>query len=209
MEDEHSNSIPLQKAGNELSVEHSVEASSIEEARIIFDQAVSRMLDVNQWHVLTGSLLSVFELTDNDGNGINRQQACVNDFFKINLPGPGSQAGEGYDWVQVEWIKHQQEILNVPDSMTMRVRPVANPLDHEAGTAHFFKDTATSTFKVSRDGLTITAAVYGRNEIPNTEGNVIDTIRNTAVAFGAKLGGAHLQWQSLAKGILNDTKILS
>jgi len=203
MKDKQIDSVPTQKTGNELSVEHTVHAVSQEAAKLLYDIAVARMLHVNQWHLLTGSLFSVFQLTDNKGHDINRDQVIVNDYFKINIPAPGTQAGDGYDWVQVEMIDYHTDTKTSADSVTMRVRPVANPADPDAGTAHFFEDSATSTFKVYRNGLSITAAVYGRNESANTAGNVMDSIRNAAVAMGAILGGSHLQWQSLVKGILS------
>ncbi len=201
-----SDPIPTQQTGNELSVEHTVTAASLEDAKVTFSNAVERLFNVNEWQSLTGTLFSVFKLTDDQGNVINRKQTRINDYFRINIPGPGTQAGDGYDWVQVELIKHKSNPESSRESAMMRVRPVENPSDPAAGTAHFFNDRATSTFKVIRKGTNIKAAVYGRNEIPNTEGNMIDTIRNTTVALGAMLGGSQLQWQRLVKGILNNEK---
>ena len=87
--------------------------------------------------------------------------------------------------------------------MLMRVRPATNPNNDRQDVAHFFSDEATSNFMVKREGTTITAAVYGRNEKPNTGAEkAVDKARNTAVATGAVSGFSKLQWKSLVNGFL-------
>jgi hypothetical protein len=67
----------------------------------------------------------------------------------------------------------------------------------------FFNDRSTSSFVLERDGNKVTAAVYGRNEIPNTEtSNVIDKVRNVVVGTSAIAGLADIQWKNLVKGLL-------
>ena len=89
----------------------------------------------------------------------------------------------------------------------MCVRPVASPLDPEKGTAHFFQSDATSTFRVFRRGRTVTAGVYGRNEIPNVKSpDLLDKVRNVTIAIGSFAGASRIQWESLVHGILEDPK---
>ncbi|MBC8052817.1 MAG: hypothetical protein H7Y13_07110 [Sphingobacteriaceae bacterium] len=69
--------------------------------------------------------------------------------------------------------------------------------------AHFFKDDASSTFLVQRNGLTVKAEVHGRNEQANTNTEkFIDKARNILVAAGAMLGFSDFQWKSLVKGLI-------
>ena len=71
----------------------------------------------------------------------------------------------------------------------------------------FFKEDATSTFIVERDGNNLRAAVHGRNELPNTKADKpLDKARNAIVGLGAMLGLSNPQWKSLVKGILDFKK---
>jgi len=83
------------------------------------------------------------------------------------------------------------------------VRPATNPKNERKDIAHFFSEASTSSFIVKRDGNKITAAVYGRNEKPNTNTEkVTDKIRNAAIAAGAISGLSKLQWKSLVNGLV-------
>jgi hypothetical protein len=186
--------VPAQHIGNKLTVEHSVFAESVADAVYLFDQSVRRLLHVNDWGKLANSLLSNFQVTDAQGRDIFRE-AQEGDLFKIDIPGPGR-----FDWVKVEIVKMKT------NRVAMRVRPAASPLETTEQVAHFFKDYATSTFQVFRRGRIVTAGVYGRNEVPNTQNkNVVEKIRNAGVAIGAIAGASKIQWESLVKGILNET----
>ena len=56
-------------------------------------------------------------------------------------------------------------------------------------------------------GIEVKAAVYGRNEVPNTStSNVIDKVRNVVVAMTATLGFSNVQWKSLVKGLVDKIK---
>ena len=190
--------VPEQNAGNKLNVEHSVITSSIKEAITLFSNSVKRLMDVNNWQQLAGSALSHFQVTDKDGQQVNREPK-ESDLFKITVPGP--MTAEKFDWVRVEMIKAKV------NRVAIKVRPVASPLHPKAGTAHFFKDIATSTFQVFRRGRIVTAAVYGRNEVPHINSpDLTDSIRNAAVAIGAIAGASRMQWESLVYGILDQKK---
>jgi hypothetical protein len=189
--------IPEQYKGNKLNVEYTVIASSIKEAVVLFSDSVKRMLNVNGWQELTNSVLSSFKLTDESGKELSRN-AKEGDLFKIDIPGPGNPSGDGFDWVRVEVIIYK---IN---RVAMRVRPVASPTNPTNGTSHFFTREATSTFQIFRRGRIITAGVYSRNEVPNTElVPVPDVIRNTAVAIGAIAGASRVQWESLVRGFIH------
>ena len=84
------------------------------------------------------------------------------------------------------------------------MRPASNPLSDQRDVAHFFKDSATSSFIIKKEDLKVVAGVYGRNEKPNTDTeHIMDKIRNTAIATGAIAGFAKIQWKSLVNGFVS------
>lgn len=194
--------IPEQETGTESNTESSVELESETAAAEAFAELKKRLLDVNNWHSLAGKLTAAFQLTDANGNAVNRSVE-KGDHFKIDIPAPGSVTGEGYDWVQVETIEEEKK--EDSETLAIRVRPATNPNNDHNDVAHFFAEDATSSFMVKRKGKKLTAAVYGRNEKPNTDaGSLLDNARNLAVATGAVAGGAKLQWKSLVDGLVKD-----
>jgi hypothetical protein len=123
------------------------------------------------------------------------------DHFKIDIPGPGPVTGDGYDWVQVEAIEESEK--EDEQSIAIRVRPATNPNNNRKDVAHFFSDDATSCFMVKREHNKVTAAVYGRNEKPNTKTETLTgKARNAAIASGAVTGFSKLQWKSLVNGLV-------
>jgi hypothetical protein len=193
--------IPDQSVGKELTVEGAIYTSNAIEAEMVYARACKRLLNVNGWHTLTDRSVSVFQLTDSKGREL-RSDAQEGNLIKIDVPAPGSLAGSGYDWVEVEKIAR----ISTWDgaSFSMRVRPVPSPIHPDEGVAHFFDDVATSTFEVRRKELFVKASVYGRNEVANVEAEkLLDKVRNSLVATGAKAGMAKLQWEALVNGLLS------
>ena len=190
------NIIPEHKAGTQTNTESSVELTTEREAKQFFQTVKKRLLNVNDWHDLTGAATADFQLTDEKGNPVNRE-AREGDHFKIDIPGPGSVAGNGSDWVQIEIIEEDEDYIGI------RVHPVTDPTNERKDVAHFFNDTSTSSFVVKRENKKITAGVYGRNEKPNTDTEtVVDAIRNISIAAGAISGFSKLQWKSLVDGFV-------
>ena len=194
--------VPQQETGAQSNTEAVRSFETREAATDFFGKLKDRLLNVDNWHTLAGKATADFVLTDNSGEEVDRpvQQG---DHFKIDIPGPGTATGEGYDWVQVESI--EEERTKEGETLAVQVRPATNPLNDKPDVAHFFSDEATSCFMVKRDGTTITAGVYGRNEKPNTGAEaLLDKARNVAVATGAISGFAKLQWKSLVEGLVRD-----
>ena len=174
--------------------------NNVQEACVLYTTARERLLFVHNWGKITGKWSADFQLTDDKGNEVDRF-AQPGDHFRIDITGPGSSAGEGYDWARVEAIKEVHE-ENV-DSIAIRVRPAANPQSTSDNVAHFYSYQSTSTFVVTREGTTVTASVYDRNIEPNEETtSLIDKARNAVVGLGAKHGLSKLQWQALAEAFL-------
>lgn len=192
--------VPGQHSGKEIDTEKSVDCADEQEARALFDEARARLLDVNHWQEVAGKAMATFQLTDENGQEVQRtvQQG---DYFKIDIPGPGSKSGEGYDWVRVESVEETEQ--PGVHSVGVRVRPASNPQNKDEEVAHFYSDQSTSNFIVTREGNKVTASVYDRNTSTNDEsGNVADAIRNTTVGAGAIAIFSRIQWKSLVEGLL-------
>lgn len=194
--------VPPQHEGTKKDIDHTVTAADENDARKLFMIARNRLVNVNNWREFSGPASAGFRLTDPGGNELDRTVE-KGDLFKIDLPAPGPAEGEGHDWVKVEAVEESGDPNGEHESIAIRVRPTPSPLAAGEDTAHFFKDIATSSFVLERHGKEVTAAVYGRNEVPNTEThNVIDKVRNAIVGSTAILGFSNVQWKSLIKGLI-------
>jgi hypothetical protein len=191
---------PAQRKGEKIDTESSLEFDTPEEAQSFFEVAKKRLLNVNRWHELAGKFLARFHLTNANGRQVNRE-LHEGDYLKIDIPGPGSKSGEGYDWVQVEKIDE----ISIPEvqSIGIRVRPAPNPQNKTDAVSHFYSDQSTSNFIITREGNNITAAVYDRNISTNEKANNLpDKARNKIIGGGAMAMFSKLQWKQLADGLL-------
>jgi hypothetical protein len=194
------NSIPSQEQGNEMDVVEKSVFNSPEQASEFYEVVKARLQNVNQWDEISNLPSATFQLCDPTGAVVERN-VQLGDYFKIDIPGPGTSTGEGFDWVKVEYIHEEQ--IDGGDVLSIRVRPAANPNTPDPRTAHFFKDTATSTFQAKRIGNEVSAEVHGRNEEPNTDTkHFIDNARNTMVGLTATLGMSFPQWKGLVAGLV-------
>jgi hypothetical protein len=191
--------IPAQRKGAKSDTRYSVRLPNEAAARRLFQNARLNLLNVNSWHSLAGSG-AVFQLIDDKGREVNKLVETGN-YFRITLPGvPGIAAGDGDEWVKVE--KVEEGAIKSKEFTAIRVRPSSPPFVHKTQTAHFFSETATSTFTVIRKRNKVVVLVSGRNEVPNTNvSSVFAWVRNVFVAFAAMLGFNKPQWSNLAKGI--------
>ena len=198
--------IPQQEKGNQVDVIHHQNFDSKEEAEQLFASAQKRLFDVSRWKEIADGFSAGFRLTDSNGLEVDRP-AQKGDCFKIDLPAPGSESGNGDDWVHIEAIQVENDLVQDVQIASIRVRSCANPQNPRTDTAHFFQEDATSTFTVMRKGNTVSAEVHGRNEIPNSHANGIwDTIRHTVIAVGAMLGFSDKQWKNLVEGLIEPKK---
>lgn len=201
MEDKnYTGTVPGQHHGESVTAEGSRDFDDITTAKAFFFQAEGRLLNVNQWHDEAGEALARFILADSAGNPVDgmAQQGLL---IKIDIPGPGSKSGEGYDWVKIEEIKRVNS--TEVQSTALRVRPIAAPGSGEDKPTHFYDENSTSTFTITREDTLVTAAIYDRNINPNTESDsLIDKVRNAITGlFGEKLF-SKIQWQALVDGLL-------
>lgn len=192
---------PENKTGKFVDETNFVTEQSTEEAIATYNRACARLLNPPLWQQLTPGITATFKISI-PGNKDPRRLLLVNDFLKIDIPGPGPAAGNGHDWVKVETIE-ENSVPGMDDSLAMRLRACSNPNTEDEAIAHFFDAEATSTFIVQRKENTVTVSYHGRNEVPNTSNvALIDKVRNTVVALGAKAGFSELFWKALVKGLL-------
>lgn len=194
--------IPPQREGSRVDIGYHIDCGSHTQATRQYLVSCSRLLNVNEWHILCGALSSRFEVVSTSGIPVDRL-AREGDYFRINIPAPGPVEGDGYDWVKIERIEHHSDTHTDEERVSMRVRPAPNPLGEKSDVAHFFAQEATSTFRVRRIQLKVTASVHGRNEMANDDtATATDNIRNALVSLGARAGMSAMQWNSLVKGII-------
>ncbi len=192
--------IPEQYTGNETEAGAAVEFNDNNDAVIFYDEAKKRLLNVNKWHELAGLISAGFQVVDKNGKETNRG-VQKGDYIKVDIPGPGSKAGDGYDWVMAEELKEVSD-SNI-QSIGFRVRPIANPLGDKKSIAHFYDDSATSNFIVTREGKKVTTRIIDRNIKPNDDTqSLTDKIRDTAIGISAIAGFSKIQWQNLANGLV-------
>jgi hypothetical protein len=196
----HAADLPNQEKGSMIDVVEQAVFPLEDEARAFYQVGKERLLNVNHWGEASYIKLSTFELTDPFGEPAHRS-AQEGDYIKIDIPGPGTSAGSGFDWVKIESIK--EDSGDQTQLISMTVRPAPSPVDESGHVAHFLEDSATSTFMIRRAGNIVYAEEHGRNEVPNTETDqTVDNIRNTLVGWSAKLGMSYPQWKSLVKGFM-------
>lgn len=194
--------IPRQKEGAKKDIDHTMIAADENDARKLFMIARNRLVNINHWHEYAKPVTAVFKLTDRYGSEVARTVE-TGDHFRIDLPGPGNTEGGGYDWVRVEAIEDKSYPDGPAEYIAFRVRPTFDPKQQGENVAHFLSNHSTSTFALMRDGREVTAAVFSRNEVSNTETTAItDKVRNTVVAATAVMGFSNIQWKNLVKGIL-------
>jgi hypothetical protein len=198
--------IPPQNEGKQNDLTHTVSYTDSKEARLCFQRACERMRNPGKWRDMCGILSADFRLIGNNGLQAHTQ-VKKGDYLQVDIPGPGTKAGEGYDWVKVEHLEHIPAPAADNELCGMQLRPCANPKKQTKDTAHFFMGNATSTFIIRRHGNEVTASYHGRNELPNVStGNKVDNFRNAMITSGAMAGLSELQWHTLIKAFLEEGK---
>lgn len=171
-----------------------------QEKASIFKRAVNRLLNVNNFENIITLPGQDFILHNSKGKQIYHQ-AQVGDLIQIKLPMDPTLRSY---WVRIE------EVKQVPNQLTIVVRPAPNPLlsKKKNVTDHFFTNAATNTFSVTNTGSALVARVHGQNEEANTSQarTWADAAANATIAtmaWGfyyegkAKMGLQSYTWKSL------------
>jgi hypothetical protein len=192
--------VPDQQTGKAIYAESSVEMNDEMSAMIFFEEVKKRLGNVNQWDKLVIGLMAKFKIVNNKGKTVERT-IRKGDYLKIDIPGPGTHAGEGFDWVIVEELESMSS--QEEEFFAFRVRPTENPLNENPDVAHFYSPDSTSTFTVTRKGNRITAGIYDRNTKPNEDAYIaLDKIRDAVVAVAGLVAVSKIQWKKLTEGLL-------
>src|SRR5690606_5770097 len=99
--------IPTHYRGKQVDLEAEVELTSEPEAKAFFNTVKSNLLNINRWYDIAMLPAATFVLTDSRGREKEKAVAEEGDLVRIDVPGPGTAAGDGYDWVQVEKIQEE------------------------------------------------------------------------------------------------------
>lgn len=196
------NIIPKQTTGAKTGAIAHKKCDTLSRAKALFKNASQKLLDINNWGNYAGENESKFTLTDSRGDKII-STASKGNFIKIKITAPHNKEGDGYDWVKIEHIYTETDDTNNYEYIVLQVRPHKNPKG-SSNTAHFYTDSATSTFCIIRKYKTVFALELGRNEKPNTNVTLLNSVRNYIIAMAARLGLAKLQWKKLMKGFLHE-----
>src|SRR5688572_26199799 len=201
---DHIEIVPPQFAGQEIEVTATKELQDEAGAKRLFNLAKKKLLDVNNWKKIAGAITAQFQIINEKGAEVTRE-IKKGDYLRINIPGPGSKEGDGYDWVLVEELK---EVNNVSlQSIGFRVRPNENPFGEKNETAHFYSREATSSFIITRENSKLISWIIDRNLLPNTEaGSLVDKVRDVVVGVSAIAGFSKVQWQGLADGLIENNE---
>jgi hypothetical protein len=200
-EKKESDIVPEQQSGKAIDAESAIELSAPEDASSFFQKVKDRLQDVNRWKDFAGTLSATFQLVDSSGVEVQRK-AQKGDYFKIDIPGPGTKSGEGYDWVQIEDVENTSS----PDTerFAFRVRPTDNPQNRNEDVAHFYSQDSTSSFVVERNRNKITASVHDRNTKPNTKADAaVDKVRDAVVGAAGIVSFSKIQWKKLTDGLVS------
>lgn len=192
--------IPPQISGKKLDYFAYAEFPNEKKAHAAFLIAKNRLLQINDWHTLTAKPSAHFFIVDAYNQDQNRPLKLA-DYVKIDIPGPGSISGKGFDWVHVSYFKMEE----FHDFVEFRLRPSPNPVDQNNDLAHFFHAEASITLCLKRSKAKIMLNYYGRNEKVNfKKAGLLDKIRNFFIGFSALLGLSNPQWKTVIDGIMSD-----
>lgn len=189
---------PKQKDGSCLDTRAEVIFQNQEEAIKHFDSVKRKLFNVNKWFDYCENTHSNFCLCEKDGNE-KMGDPKIGDVIKISVKGIDNNAGNGDDWVTIE------EFVDSDNSVSFTVRPCTAPVNDSEEIAHFFDERSSNTFGVKRIDNKVIVEINGRNEHINLDSNnLIQNVRNAAMALGGIVFGSKAQWETLAKGLISE-----
>ena len=112
-------------------------------------------------------------------------------YIRIDLPGPTPE-----NWVQVTELRQDENMAEFVVHPSRKPEPAQG---EQGEIKHFFAKEASSTFRVERNGATLTGYEIGRNEAINNQGEEAGdrAVANTLIAEGGWAGVQALQWNKL------------
>lgn len=193
--------IPKQIKGDSHDVVSMKCLDTVDSAEHNYEMVVERLQAVNDWHSYSNKFKGKFKLI----NPKTEQQSSkleIGMLIRIEIPGPGTVSGNGYDWTEIVDIQTNTKNDATP-FFAMTIKPCSPPNADEKVIAHFFKENASNTFIIRRIGDCIYAEVHGRNETINiSDVPLLDSIRNIGINMGSKIGLGGLNWLALTEALL-------
>ncbi|HTE32191.1 MAG TPA: hypothetical protein VK666_17545, partial [Chryseolinea sp.] len=175
---------------NDIHIECTITATSDRLASRIFKLAANRLLDVNTWSELEGSLISKCTLMDENGHLVDRN-VHQNDYLQIQRP--SEQAANQGKWIKVERV---EEIKSNEGMESITVLTHASPDPRGTGITNAVRNAEVKrgAFKIVKDGLHVTAGVYAESDPEVEAANIGDRMRNLSLSAYATLGAYCVQW---------------
>lgn len=185
---------------NDISIECTVTAVSDHLAAQIFRRASRRLLNVNTWSNLDGSLAPALQLIDKDGKSVYRD-VHPTDFLRI----AENESDENEcKWLKVERVEGIQG-GDGTETVLLEARTLSsNPYQTDTSAAR-----RPGIFRIVRKGLKITAGVYAEGDESGTVDHVVDKMKGLSRTAYATLGAYCVQWQSLVNAILGGSELTS
>lgn len=186
---EQSEDVPEQQQGKATDIVTSDDYANAERARQAFQLARANMLNVNHWNELAAEHAPAQSLGGNNPlfpefrllhqGKPKHTSAGLNDVIEF-------AAGGQQMFVCIEALSDQ------PDEFAMRVRPCQRNGDL-SDSEHMYTPAATTTFRLTREGNTLTTGFHGRNEVMH------DDLFSHLVNAGMDLGGRRFTWGLLGR----------
>lgn len=111
------NQVPENEKGVSTDTVSEEKFAAIEDARQHYQIVRQRFLDINNWQAVGGKGSAQFTLRNAKGE-IKYDKPQKGDYFEINIPAPGNEAGDGADWVRII----NTEEVNEADTQSYLIR---------------------------------------------------------------------------------------
>ncbi|PKL77308.1 MAG: hypothetical protein CVV27_05935 [Candidatus Melainabacteria bacterium HGW-Melainabacteria-1] len=188
--------IPEQVRGKQSDVVRSDCYTSEDQARRAFRQSRAHMLAVNDWNRLAQKAAP--------GRTLAGANPFFPDFSLVDKPEDSAQHGDVIEMAaggQCMYVLIEQ-LIEQADEFAIRVR-TCDHQGHDTEAEHMYTSAATNTFRLSRQGLTVTTGFHGRNEIVN------QGLFNRLVDLAMALGGRDFSWTLLGDAWRPDPEALA
>ncbi len=162
----------------------------------VFSSLKTKLFNINEWNA--HSLLSTYEVFDEQGSAVENEQITVGKFIRISLKGTMK-----YDWIKVK------DIYEATDEFIITVQPTYDPTEkkiNKSVISHFFTDESNNNFCLSRQRENVRLYVIGLSEKQNTSetANVLESIRNVAVNLSTYLGIQNGEWEKFCHHFIEE-----
>lgn len=158
--------IPKQVVGKSLDFSQELFYSNESLAHEKYRTVMNRLLEVNHWKKMAEGLSADFKIV-NEQNEIQKRKVRINDYIRLDIPGPGLPSSHGYDWVKVIILDEYDS--DIQHKTFIALQPCSDPNNSTDDIAHFFKKMASTNIIIKQEGNKVTIQYAGRNEVINLD----------------------------------------